>query len=609
MGSDSSKQINKAAHRPDRHELSITRQALGRVAKLGDLYDVITDSFTECSMFQTPLPPTSLAVSTTSKPSNHISVTTESSLQEKFKTLGVNGELQMSILADMIQVGGSAEYLSKKQTSCKSFEGALLYNVTTVVEQLYVFHNDVKGRISPEAKRNISGATHVVVGIHWGANCIIKVTEENTENNDKREFEANLRRQVRNMEQTLVKIRAGGGGRFDQQKSESWNKYSLEIFCDVLPDCASELPRTPTEALTMMTKIKERIEKDYHGKGKPLKYDLLPLACLPSFPPDRIRTGIQSLEDESIVKVLGVADYITELTQQIHDQLEELNNSSYVTTSEIQTLQWFFQKELESKHATLRNDLKELVKQIRCQQKKSACLDNLWYRYYAAATNTFSQYRDRYKAICTRKAFVEQCEKYGVTRAEASISIDQQIRKASADYENVYIYYEGERDSELVTLNENRSAFVELAKNSQEDSNACYIITWSEPNECVRIKHHRRGRLLHSDVAKELATKDVAQGISAGSRTRQTGIAEIELKVPCPAGCSTEKRSWTCINCDESLKFCLVKREVYCGCGHLKINQFRFLCSSRDRHGFQFAKFTDAEQQRIIESLSSRRYY
>jgi len=62
---------------------TISRQALGRIARLGDMYDARTDTFCGTTMFSQQLPLDSPAITRTDNHSFDSSVTIAGSLQEK----------------------------------------------------------------------------------------------------------------------------------------------------------------------------------------------------------------------------------------------------------------------------------------------------------------------------------------------------------------------------------------------------------------------------------------------------------------------------------------------------------------------------------------------
>ena len=72
----------------------ITRQALGRIAKLGELYDAHTDSFCGVNLFGNDLPPNGIQLSDT--PNSSYEQFFQDSIGDKFRQLDVEPELQVA---------------------------------------------------------------------------------------------------------------------------------------------------------------------------------------------------------------------------------------------------------------------------------------------------------------------------------------------------------------------------------------------------------------------------------------------------------------------------------------------------------------------------------
>jgi len=306
---------------------TISREALGRVARLGDLYDATNDKFCGFSIFQEQLPPDSPAITTTH--SHHIDSKVEitSSLNDKFSALEIEADLKLSILAGMIKVEGSAKYLNEKKNSKKSAECVLVYKAKTVVEQLQLFDDEVKKRISLDALKYLE-ATHVVVKIYWGANCTVRVTDENIEQNHKKEVEGNLKAHVERLKKAF-KISGEAGVKFTEDEKTAFNKFSSEIFGDILPDSSDKVPTTFENAVEMIRKMPLLIQNSNNGNGIPLTYVMFPLSS-PAFRnflrvSDLEHQTFRKLEEEGIAQVIRLYDHILEFTQEARDQVEEMN--------------------------------------------------------------------------------------------------------------------------------------------------------------------------------------------------------------------------------------------------------------------------------------------
>ena len=574
---------------------TISRQALGRIARLGDLYDATTDKFCGVSVLRQQLPPDCTAISKIDNPQSNISFTTVHNLREKCKNLNITGELQLSVLAGLVELGGSAKYLSKEKESFKSVEITLIYNIKTKTEHLEFSYDQVQEYISKETTR-YPRATYIVIGIEWGASCVMAITDLNKEDRKKQEVEGDLTAQVDLIKSFLqVKGKAGADYKRTETDKLGLKKFSLKIFGDVLPDSSDELPLTTKGALTLMRKLPQLIRKYNHGKGKPLTYIMIPLSYVASREP--VQTPVRSADETQAIQVVHLVDYITQLRQRVHDQTVELNNDSYcVPSSELEAAS-HLQNRLEVHQARVKREFAQLLEKIRSLEEAEGCLDIFCEKHLKTAKEIFCECKKIYEAIQTRIIFVKRCEKFGAEYLAPPV--DQRIASACDDYDNVYVLFHGQADTEITTKNE--SVFIELAKENHKESKTVCYFTWSKPSsEGVVIKHFKSGKLIDDDVAKQLETKHMAMFVPAARRA----FSLMPFKVRCPVSydgeCSKEELSWTCSKCSETLQFCPYDYEVYCNCGQASVNRLQFRCNS-DAHGSDFAQFNDDILQTVLD--------
>ena len=485
---------------------TISREALGRIARLGDLYDATSDNFCGVSIFQEQLPPHSPAITTTDNHRIHSKVQITSSLNEKFSALEVEADLMLSILAGLIKLGGSAKYLNEKKTSYKSAECALVYKTKTVVEQLQIFDDEVKKRMSSDALK-YREATHVVVKIYWGANCTVRVTDENIEQNDKKEVEGNLKAQVQDLE---YKISGGADVEFTEDEKKALNKFSLEIFGDILPDSSDKIPTTFESAVQMIRNLPHLIERSNNGKGKPLTYVMFPLSSLS----DLAHQTFRNLEEEGVTQVIQLHDDILEFTQQAGDQVKMMNKYSYcVTAAKLKEARSVVET-LQSLESNVRSDLKKALITVR-RSDNSDCrsLSDLISKYHIKADESFQKCEKIYNAMLHRIMFAERCKKYGV--GNLMPPVEENIEALCDDHENVYVLFYVQADKE--TANRYRDAVIEIARKKESGTICCVV--WAEESEDMRIEQYKNGKLLHRDVLKEGEADDIpaARSASPGS--------------------------------------------------------------------------------------------
>ena len=565
---------------------TITRQALGRNAFLGDLYDARTDKFCALNLFNaTPHPS---AIQKQDNPYSDISITTSSSTDEKLNILHVNADLKLSFLAGMVETGVAAQYLNESKDSFKSVESAIVCRVTTKVEKLDIVRDDVKPCISVAALKHPT-ATHVVVQIDWGANCTIRATYKNSENKEKKEVEGCLNALLEKLK-GIVSANGEGKLGLTKQDRESWKNFSLEIFGDVLPD---KLRTTVDDTQEMMRNLPQLIQKCNDGKGKPLQYVMFPLSS-PAFqnklgitiPKNR---AVKQIDEGQIIQCIQLYDHILELIQKAHDQVEEMNNHSYcVTESELNEARSVAET-LKAQEGSFKSKLKKVIIEVRSGNNDSGAIADLCTKNRKEANETFKKCKKIFDALRSRIAFAEDCVKFGANHFQPPVR--ERIARACDDYENVFVLFRNKADSG--TVQRYQSAFIELAKNSKNDSKTACYVTWSEQTEDVRIEHYRKGQLLHKDITKQLESKDMAQCIVTARRA-----ANLQpFKVRCPGSdCGNKERLWTCVKCYETLQFCPDDKALYCSCGHAMSDQFQFRCHSK-RHGAGFTGFKDKTLQ------------
>ena len=437
---------------------TISRPALGRVARPGDLYDVTKEKFCGVSIFRKRLLRDSPAVSRTDNPQSDFSFTTISSLQEKLQKLNVTGELKLNILAGMFEFEGSAKYLGHKKDSFKSVESTLLHSVKTVTEHLEFSHEHVQDYISREVTR-YSSAMYVVVEIEWGANCIITVTDQNRENRHKREVEAGMKVQLEKLQQLLTMTEETEGDDA-QEETYEWKKFSFDIFGDVLPEGLDEFPQTLDDALALMRKLPQMSRRYNDGKGMPLKYVMLPVSHLASHKPSPpLKTFVNAGETWTI-KIVKLFDVITELRQKVYDLVEELTDYSYcMTANELEEARRI-KDELEVQEAAEKQELIQLLEDIRSAREDADCLDEFCNKHRQTAKDMFRECEIIYESIQRRIEFSKRCERFGAEYLAPPV--DLRIAGACDDYDNVYVLFHGDDDPETMTRNE--SAFIELAK-------------------------------------------------------------------------------------------------------------------------------------------------
>ena len=492
----------------------ITRHALGRDVALGSPYDATTDKFCGPPIFRRQLPPT--AISKTDNQHSDIEFAIVNNLQDRLKNLDISGELQVSALCGKfgLSASGSAAYLNHEKNSFKSVESTLRCRIKTVTEKLQIFYDEVRDCVSQEALR-VSGATHVVIGIEWGANCVIAVTDQNSENKSRKEVEGNLK-MGGNYLKVVAEASVSAAAKSKCTMQKEWNKFQLKIFADLIPE--DTIPLTFDGALAFLAKVPQLIRTSNNGKGKPISCIMVPVSHLVPEEPSRPVATFRSVGDKWVVDMVQLFDRINEFKQKANDQFEEMKIRPYCVTDEQREKARRAKESLEREEASVRDELAKLLQAIRSAKKEAESLSPFCDTHFKKASDSSRVCEEIFRVAQPRIEFRKRCEGYGVKYLEPPV--EQRIARACDECDNVFVLVHGQGDAK--TTKENECEFIERAKKWQEvwagvdrvektrellekvygfDLYRCYI-TWPKQSENIAIKHYRKGKLLYGDLLR-----------------------------------------------------------------------------------------------------------
>eukprot|EP00794_Sanderia_malayensis_P001184 gene1184-biopygen410 len=290
----------------------ITKAAVGRFARLGDLYDARRDEFLSINALKIKLEEDDIYEDEAN--SVDIEFIFSESVSEEIEKLGIDAELSLSILSGLVKIKGSASYLHDQKASAKSVRMTMAYTVRTKSQEI----DSIRGKIDKKLLES-DEATHVVVGIEWGAKCNITCEYENTENEEittvKGELEAEIEK-LKNM------ISAKGGTNLDLAKKgmSAGTKFEYHSKCDV-SDLSEEIPSSFEAAVKSVINLPSIIKKTNAGKGVPISFALISLQKL------RKMCKLESdacavykqVEESYIKKCFQVIEQVSNTRQQLYD--------------------------------------------------------------------------------------------------------------------------------------------------------------------------------------------------------------------------------------------------------------------------------------------------
>ena len=191
---------------------------LGRPLKLGTLYDcrshkivpgkTLWDSKALQSVTQTkPLP------------SSSFEVFTGDTFQKKCSGLGIDGDLKLSLLGGMVELGGAAKFFNDKKSSELQARVTLKHSCTTHLEELTTIAMEVGASEQPVVLGD-DLATHVVTGVMYGSDAFF-VFDRSVDKTDKvGDVEVKMAAQVKCVP-TLCEDPSAINKQFDKTETEN----------------------------------------------------------------------------------------------------------------------------------------------------------------------------------------------------------------------------------------------------------------------------------------------------------------------------------------------------------------------------------------------------
>ncbi|XP_062299142.1 stonustoxin subunit beta-like [Scomber scombrus] len=243
--------------------------ALGRPFTVGMLYDAWKDElipgFTlwdEATLQKN--------TSETLKPGSEFQITASDSIESKSSLLDVEGSLKASFLGGLIEVAGSAKYLNDQKKFNNQSRVTLQYKATTNFKQLKLTR---LGTQNMQQKDIITRglATHVVIGILYGANAFFVFDSEKLDANTVQDIQGSMEAVIKKIPLCDVGIKAKL--QLSEKEKALTNKFSCKFYGDFILDSN---PATFQEAVNTYAQLPKLL-----GKGRqnsvPLKVWMMPL--------------------------------------------------------------------------------------------------------------------------------------------------------------------------------------------------------------------------------------------------------------------------------------------------------------------------------------------
>ncbi|UJR07706.1 hypothetical protein I4U23_011991 [Adineta vaga] len=391
----------------------ISRQALGRTAFLGSLYDATTDEFCERVIVNEDIP--AIAIRQLDENHGHSSYEFDTDVSKKLKKLNVDASLSLSILGGLVKsVGASSNYLYTRDKTSQQVEATFIHRTITRTESLNVSHKELKERVEPTALRH-KNATHVVTSIRWGADVFAQFEAKSTTTESKHVAKAGLKLELNKLLSKFISVNPNNSIAtplealnsvpatttstansstpaaptaqidngtstpqisFESSSTTTKFNYKITLFGDIIP---TNCPKNIEELTAMLPSITTGLQKTNGGKGRPLEYIMLPIIELAEI------LGQEIISDRIF---RAIEENVVHEIETIFDECNHLRTVAHTLNISIQKAEDFFleeeMNEISSQYQTMchftrdiRDRIGKMLVRVRSTHAQSSELDQL----------------------------------------------------------------------------------------------------------------------------------------------------------------------------------------------------------------------------------------
>ncbi|KAM8730509.1 stonustoxin subunit beta-like [Acanthopagrus schlegelii] len=285
--------------------------ALGRPFTLGMLYDARKDELIPGLTLWDPKTLKEKTVETSQQTSN-FKVSASDSIESKSSLMDIEASLKVSFLCGLVEVGGSAKYLTDTKKFKNQSRVTCRYNATTHFNQLSVTQGETMNPQQIELIRK-GTATHVVTGILYGANAFFVFDSEKLEASSIQDIQGHMEAVIKKI--PTFSLEGKVDIKLTEEEKELTNKFSCKFYGDFI---LKSNPASFEEAVKTFVELPKLLREK--GKGTvPLKVWMMPLKVFDT-------TAAELMKEISVGLVGKMQDALKDLREiqmRCNDSLED----------------------------------------------------------------------------------------------------------------------------------------------------------------------------------------------------------------------------------------------------------------------------------------------
>ncbi|KAM9163427.1 uncharacterized protein ACDP82_001186 [Pangshura tecta] len=338
---------------------TIEMPALGRPFQLGMLYDCRSDSLIP-GITLWDLEILQNHVDTKPQSKTEFQIVASDATDDKASALNVTASLKASFLSGLVEVNGSAEYLSDTKTSKHQARVSLQYSAQTQFKQLSMSHLGHHNISYPDVFDQ-GTATHVVTAVLYGAQAFFVFDQDVSSSENVQDIQGKLQVIIKKIPQ--VSIEGEGALRMDDMEKKQTEKLNCKFYGDF---ALKNNPATYQDAMKTYSTL-PKLLGDSGEKAVPVRVWLYPLTKLDP----RAAQLVREISIELIFDVQTALDQLTELDMRCNDVVK---NPIASTFPEIKRKIQQFKDLCKQHRQTFQKQLAGLLPSIRGGGKEEGAL-------------------------------------------------------------------------------------------------------------------------------------------------------------------------------------------------------------------------------------------
>ncbi|XP_072900478.1 uncharacterized protein [Hemitrygon akajei] len=201
---------------------------VGRPFWLGMLYDCRSDTLIP-GITLWDLQTLQSNISSRDRPSTDVRIITSDSMDEKCSALNVSGSMKASLLCGLVEVKGSAEYLSDTKGSKQQARVTLQYKRTTRFEQLTMSHLG-RQNITYPSVFDEGSATHVITAVLYGAQAFFVFDQMVSSAEKLQDIQGNMETTIKHLPN--IAIEGEGSLKMTEEQKSNVEKFNCTFYGD-----------------------------------------------------------------------------------------------------------------------------------------------------------------------------------------------------------------------------------------------------------------------------------------------------------------------------------------------------------------------------------------